>query len=337
MNLVTPRYSFVRLQQTTDFNVCLDRDEPCIPSSSLFRLQFQFRLNNPTTTPEGKIRIMVATPLKVGYECEDVGDVAFLPGDYVGLNGIQLDPDSDTFFFSYYYNDLIDTTNPSLDFDDYNATVDPEFRINVGDCFRFQISEFFVSEELPHIPEIQGTFLGCTECFERVEDGCYTTLLAYYNQEDFNDFAYTEGNLPLVGRVGYNLLELPFYLKRPQINSEQEEYVQYDGNRIKLYERGEEEFEVQTDYLSYNQHVCLDIAFASDEVYIHNLFEQSLRKVLQNDTGSSGLILKKYSKKEKYEILWHEEVDSYGLAQGRTKLTNAKPFRMYQNNCKPSI
>ncbi|MBS1686956.1 MAG: hypothetical protein JSS76_19620 [Bacteroidetes bacterium] len=214
-------------------------------------------------------------------------------------------------------------------FDD--ATYNDSFQaypIAVGECFKLQFvyDEIYSSTQTIH----QRYYLGCSTNFIRVPvNECYTTLLQYRNPKDTFDFSYYNPN-ESTGHEGennlgyyYNKVELPIYLKNPVMNDDTKVYTRSDGTIIKLYERKEEQYLLETDQMPYTWLRALDVALSHDTVLLHNSNLSSF------DPINTAIF---FQKKENFEIEYQKGPFS-AFGKGNCKLLNAQPVHLYNNNC----
>lgn len=186
--------------------------------------------------------------------------------------------------------------------------------IPVGQCFRFIIVQSNVDINLC----AQSSFrIGCTNCFVRVADTCDTTLIRYINYE--NAFAF---NYSYYG-IFANQVRLPFYLRNAQFPSTQKSYQKSDGSFIKLSERIDKEYELETDWMPEVWHEKLKIALAHDAVILYN---ENARTDLQP-------LAMPVVNEEPYEIEWSDDI-RLAEAKGRTRVKRSVPGVGYVNsNC----
>lgn len=125
--------------------------------------------------------------------------------------------------------------------------------LNDGDCFQIQL--IFPREEPP-------AYLSITSktCFKYSVDKCFTSRIAYKNNEDAFGFFYV-GNL-------INEIRLPMYATSPAFDIEQQTYVRSNGIRTKVFARLAKKYKFVTDFLPEEIHQKLVVALNHDTVYI---------------------------------------------------------------------
>lgn len=232
---------------------------------------------------------------------------------------------------------VFNDNNGNDTFDDYNAphvsiVTGPSgfpipinhitYQIAVGQCFKLQcILDIYSNGSI-----IKRFFFGCTNCFIRIaENGCYTSLLQYRNDSNAFDFGYLsldQNNNNLLGGF-YNSVELPMYLRDPIMNDDSKVYTRSDGSIVKLYERKEEQYTLETDLMPYTWLKALDVALSHDTVTISNPNAAAFDSV---NTARS------FQKKENFDIEYQKgPLTAFG--KGTCKLLNANPVHLYNNNC----
>jgi hypothetical protein len=107
------------------------------------------------------------------------------------------------------------------------------------------------------------------------------------------------------------------------MENDQKVYTRSDGTIVKLFERKEEAYTLETDLIPYAWHKALDIALSHDTVTIANPNASSFDPV---NTATQ------FIKKDNYEIEYMKApFTSYG--KGFCKLLNADPIHLINNNC----
>lgn len=197
-----------------------------------------------------------------------------------------------------------------------SAPVDILTTIEVGQCFKLQL----IYEHLdgPGGNVLYRQFIdGCTNCFIRtVPDECYTSVISYRNPTDTFGFTYFNTST-------FNIIELPVYLRDPVMENDQKVYTKSDGSVVKLYERKEEKYTLETDLMPYIWHKALDIALSHDTVTITNPNASSFDPV---NTATQ------FVKSDNYQIEYMKAPLS-SLGKGTCKLINATPVNLINNNC----
>ena len=212
---------------------------------------------------------------------------------------------------------------PVKDFDaltEKNNTFAPA----VGECFKLAIVWDYMqpNEGNQYVPYIitERVVFGCTNCFIRIDPAeCYTSVLTYANPKGNDAFDFDYSTEP-----GYqNVVELPMYLRDPTMQNEQKVYTRSDGSLVKLFERKEEVYELETELMPYVWHKALDVALSHDQIFISNANVASFDPI---NTATQ------FVKKENYEIEYMKAPLS-SLGKGHCKLSNADPIHLINNNC----
>ena len=191
--------------------------------------------------------------------------------------------------------------------------------IDTGQCFKLQyIYEAWDSSGNVTVRHYIG---GCSNCFIRTpEHECYSSVLSYTNSDNAFGFDYTDysGTGPFS-----NVVELPMYLRDPVMENDQKVYTKSDGSIVKLYERKEEKYILETDLMPYAWHKALDIALSHDTVKITNPNASAFDPV---NTAT------RFVKSENYQIEYMKAPLS-SLGKATCKLSNATPINLINNNC----
>jgi len=197
--------------------------------------------------------------------------------------------------------------------------------IAVGECFRLSIWEDIIAEDTDDVV-LQRRVISCTNCFVKVEpDNCYHSYFSYSCNENSYGFLYNvfvgdprNGVTASFKNYGY----LPFYLHSPNLPSEEKSYKKSDGTNIKLYERVDEEFTLETDYMDSRLHKCMKVMLGSDDLQIFNDYFRLKESV-------------DFICKESYDIAW-EKIKQKPMqrAKATTKVLNKYPLYLLNANCK---
>ena len=330
MTISFPKYSFVQAPGVYDSESCYNDPSFCLPLSSPGNLRFQARFNdvpsNPLLAPHHLLYCMAE---KVdfgagGFDCRfaSYNSVSFpeltlpyvpfivsVPGGCITIaNGSNWDITA--YFDTPEYNTM----------DDYNAANEAALglffkRINPGDCFRL----IFIIDEMNADNSMRRrTYMGCSNCFKYTPASeCYTSVIEYRSAASCFDFDYTD--FPFF----YNRVELPVYLRDPVMNDDTKIYTKSDGSVIKLYERKEEQYMLETDTMPYTWLKALDIAVSHDTITITNPNAAAYDSI---NTATQ------FVKKDSFDIEYQKGPLS-ALGKGNCKLLNASPVHLYNNNC----
>lgn len=179
------------------------------------------------------------------------------------------------------------------------------------DCFRFCLYKIsLIINSGGAEPQFHsGQFLGTTNCFNRVTDLCDTSLIEYKFYEDAMSF---------YGSPSRNRIRLPLHLSRPQYPGDENSYQTSDGRWLKLSERVNKEWNLETDWLPDAVHEKIRIALSADFIIIWNRNE--------------NLALEGLYRSEEYNLEWNEDVD-YPLTKAKTTVKKRVLEASLNSNC----
>ncbi|MBS1595756.1 MAG: hypothetical protein JST90_15685 [Bacteroidetes bacterium] len=247
--------------------------------------------------------------------------VTFIKAQYFAL----LSDGADTYCNAYFNaGDNIDLATLSANDNIGQASAHTNFAPAVGECFKLAIVL-----DVVHDDQYYGTKVffrqvaGCIGCFVRTAGDCYTSVITYSDPTDSFGFTYQLHDYYGDDIHLENRIELPCYLRDPVMNDDTKVYTRSDGTIIKLYERKEEQYMLETDRMPYTWLKALDIALSHDSVKIDNGNTRSYDSV---NTA------KYFQKKENFEIEYQKGPFS-AFGKGNCKLLNAQPVHLYNNNC----
>ncbi len=163
-------------------------------------------------------------------------------------------------------------------------------------------------------PDASGDqFISCMpQCFVKIGDPCYTSLLSYRSNESNFGFTYFNPDF-------YNKVRLPFYLHSPENAEEEKSYQKSDGATIKISHRIWKDYKVKTDYWFDDWHEKFVVATAHDDVHVN--------------CNYSGIDAR-FVRTEKVEVDWHEDdFPQVNMAQAKTTLRLAEPRLNVNSNC----
>lgn len=315
-----PRYNFVNSGADAD---CSIDSAACLPLSDPANLKFQMRLSGFSNNYVSGLfnSRLYLSPADIGTGC---GMQDWIPGDpgmhpatvahlpLIRATHFDLGVDSG----ANYADVQFDTKEH--DFSDLTSLNNYFLHsINIGDCFKFMIVWDIL--DVDGVTVIERSYFGCTNCFKRADIAdCFLSVISYKKEDDAFDFKYS-----LFAPDTENRVELPFYLNAPAMVNDQKVYQRSDGKEIKLYERKEEQYVLETDMMPYAWHKALDIALSHDTVSIIN---GTLTAYDSFNTATQ------FVKKENYEIEYGPVALTL-MGKGKCKLTNATPVHLYNNNC----
>ena len=318
MGLTAPRYSFIQAAQPAA--ACTFDPAFCLPCSDPGNLSFQMTATGVNTPQIFDNYTYVTTFYTVAVPpdatCRTDTQTSGFTSPGVVFNQSSLNDftgPADTMTGSF--NRVNTSTNS------YLIPANPSAEIKVGECFKLQ----FIIDVVDGTTILVRYWLGCSNCLVRVNQSeCYTSLLGYRNTSDSFDFKYQTlgGNIDPYANY-CNVVELPMYLRDPRMENDQKVYTRSDGTLIKLYERKEEIYMLETDLMPYVWHKSLDIALSHDDVYISN----------PNAVGFDQFnTATKFAKRDNYEIEYQKAPLS-SLGKGTCKVSNATPISLINNNC----
>jgi len=317
-----PPYSFVQDTSIDSASDCYTDPQMYLPLSSWNNLACQVTIPDVSAAtsylsfvPGGYAQMYLA-PVPLDFDCTLV----------------FADPDNPTTANPVYHHHAAiycilagySGTGATLNFDYGNDSGDMDLTtatnniiaLPVGTCFKFAIVwDIYTASNV----FIFRFYFGCTNAFKRINPNeCYTSVLLYNNPSDAFGFQYT--GLPI---TLYNVVELPMYLRDPVMENDQKVYTKSNGDIVKLYERKEEIFTLETDLIPYRWHKNLDVALSHDTVYINNPNAASF------DPLNTAFY---FAKKENYAIEY-EKAPLSSFGKGTCKLSNATPVSLINNNC----
>lgn len=267
--IVFPKYSFIKFGfSSPDFGYCL----PIIEDSD-----FTFQVLSKSTT------------------AAEADTVWALPVDswkliLVDNNGAELRnwTVTDGYVFSRY---RVSDTNIifywSLPFNEFDSLVD------CGECFNLKL----VTPDETYF----------SNCFKRICEDGYLTILEYWNDEDYAEFNYC--NIPDIR----NRARLPFYLQQPQLVEDKAVYRRSDGVIKQTRSSITKEYSVVTDHLPEDFHDKMTVALGHDNV-----------NVLGAMPYQGGI-----SKSDEYKVEWTDNL----LYAPATFKVLATPFMISNDNC----
>jgi hypothetical protein len=172
ITITHPKFSFVRLNETEDFDGCLvDGISYCLPVAKEDDVWFQF--------------------VAVAETAEEANQLCDAEDDLVTVGLINGDDDClDDFVVNFktagYKPERIRLSETQVLYNWKHGFPDYDDTYAVGDCFKIKIK--IVTED--------GDIVACSNCFERVTEDCYTSVVDYGSEQNIFDFNYCgSGNL----------------------------------------------------------------------------------------------------------------------------------------------
>lgn len=158
MVIITPSKSFVRFDSPPAGHCIWGDSQTCLPFLLDDDVAFQFIVQGSTSEEIDALCDPINSGLRIGTvrDCDDEFDVEFsdLPERY-RISSLQV-----------LYNWPHPLTGVS-------AFYQP------GECFYIKI----IIDSYPNL-------IGCSNCFQRIPDGCFTSVIDYSNDENFAGFNY---------------------------------------------------------------------------------------------------------------------------------------------------
>lgn len=179
-----------------------------------------------------------------------------------------------------YYNGAMETKQINLnsywgygyvDFPTHDIS-----EVEPGDCFRYAI----LTQE--------KNIFNCSNLFYVETEECYTSVLTYYNEENgygFRYVTYTDGG---VDKITQNQIRLPFYLRRPKFQIDENIIRRSDGVKQRTSTIIEKQWAGVVGYLSTEQHEKLVVALKHDWVTIENRFSGVNQRMTQEGDYTIG-------------------------------------------------
>jgi hypothetical protein len=305
--LAAPKYSFVQFT-TVEPLLCVDDVNLCLPVNSPTDIKFQVRVtvsgedltwfNVPYNDgPVSKVQTIQAG---ICFDCEPT--VVF-PTNF--------------FSFSADWRKIEDGEGQDVWIGNFSSYSSAYFNtLPQGQCFKLC---FYRVETVVGSNTVLGLtqpIITCTDtCFYKISDVCYTSLVTYGNNEDNYGFIYTDAN----GDPNWtNRIRLPFYLRSMQMPSEERSYTKSNGEKVKLFERIEEEYELVTDWMKKEHHRSMKVMLGHDTLNITN---SNVGIVSNND----------FICREGYEIQWQDP--DMITATATTKVVRADALTLNNHNC----
>jgi hypothetical protein len=186
------------------------------------------------------------------------------------------------------------------------ATGNSSKAINIGDCFRLYFFDY--TTEICH-----------SNLFQRVAVDCYLTRLRYLGTDNQFGFTYQDGT-GIENDIEFNLL-----LRDPHTVSDAKSYTRSDGQIVKVYERKDEQYIIETDTVPYWWLKGVDIALSHDTVQVQNELVISYDPI----HPVNGII-----KTEEMKYEYAKEVNLHRLVKGSCKVKNTNPISLINNNCR---
>lgn len=338
-----PPYSFIQNSPPLTGD-CYPDPAQCLPLSSNKHLKFYTSMdgidydmiNTYLTEDPQYYALPYLAVVPPDYDCTPrsyINHTAALLGPgmvplvtFLGSTAFELYVDGTHRYCNAFFNapDNIDLSTLSANDNIGTAATHQNYAPATGECFKLMLlidvrmDDHYYGTKT-HFRQI----VGCVSCFVRTAGDCYTSVITYSDPEDSFGFRYQMHDYYGDDIQMENKIELPLYLRDPVMNDDAKVYTRSDGTIIKLYERKEEQYLLETDRMPYTWLKALDIALSHDSVRIENGNARSFDSV---NTA------KYFQKKENFEIEYQKGPFS-AFGKGSCKLLNAQPVHLYNNNC----
>jgi len=277
----TPIFSFIQLTETEPECSWLER--PCLPVKELSDLQFQVFAEVDGEDMANFLAQQVSA--SVVTDCDEtellfrnfIGTWELIEAGYYG------NPDRYVGYFSF---------NIADGFNLYP----------VGTCFNLKLYK-----------EADGTPLYClATCFKKINDECFTSILAYRNMSNAFGFDYSTN--------AYNRVRLNFYLHSATDTEESKNYAKSDGSTVQLSYRLWKDYKVKIDYMLENWIERFAVATAHDDLRV--------------TCDYAGVSQEPFVRTEKVDVKWDEEATpQFNMAQSFTVLRLSSPRANVSSNC----
>ncbi|HET6255855.1 MAG TPA: hypothetical protein VFE32_17390 [Puia sp.] len=184
---------------------------------------------------------------------------------------------------------------------DYGFAVYPQTNMSgllrIGDCFRYGIADG------------SGNVIAFSNKFRRVGDTCYSTFLAYWNDDDAYGFSYPTSAF-------FNTIRLPLTFHKPIYPIVEQVYTKSNGKMRRASARINKEFEGYTDVLTDYFHQRIVVALKHD----HVLFTNTDTGLVSNELFIQG----------DYKPDW---IDENTIVVASAKLKISMPISDINSNC----
>lgn len=288
MEIISPKYSFVKFNSPEAFNNCCTGEQNfCIPVINEDDTYFQFAIRGDTLDEGNTIFAVDVANIELillrGTANDDSTIVA---------NTIRNWTITDALTFEKYRTATNEVTYQWRDIFKDIATL-----LNCDECFQLAIKATITEDNI---------LKGISNCFVRKCSDCFTSVLEYFNDDDYAEFRYCNIDTPI------NRVRLPIYLSQPKSIEEKSIYRKSGGSIKLLKSLLTKEYLVQTEHFPEHIHDKITVALAHDYPSI------------TSDSYTGGI-----SKNGDYTIEW---VDNICMAPANFKAT-ATPLAIRNTNC----
>ena len=289
INIVSPKFSFVNFNVIPEIEkCCMGDNNVCLPVIKDNDLVFQFSINTDTS---GDADSVFATDLSnIQLILLDVSGsdlYNFTATDSLNFEKYRTGPTQVTYLWRNPLTGLTTGVHPLVECDQ---------------CFSFKIS---VTINFSWTTET-SVAIATSNCFIRKCGDCYTSVLEYYNADDYADYKYCSITNPV------NRIRLQLYVNQPRPMEDKSVYRKSNGAIKQTRSLITKEYIGWTENYPEDIHDKITVIFGHDNVNIESA----------NYTG--GL-----SKSADYVINW---TDTICKATATFKAL-ATPYAIKNNNC----
>jgi len=190
------------------------------------------------------------------FDFIDCCEVPTISGIIVFYNGVGLAKNIGlNVYFGYGYVNFPETDMSGI--------------VGSGECFRYCILNS------------GGDALACSNIFYRETKECFTSVITYYNEENGYDFKYVTYDDNGTTRITENEIRLPFYLRNPAFQIEENVFRQSNQVRKRTSTQIDKTWQGTVGYLSDLQHERLVVALKHDVVTVGNTFANVNQRMSQ--------------------------------------------------------
>lgn len=180
--------------------------------------------------------------------------------------------------------------------------------LSVGECFTIDIYKHNV------LDDSEEFLVTCTNCFTKILDTCYTSLMIYRANNDAFGFYYSD--YPNYS----NSIRLSFYLHSPFKTEEKKQYEKSNGATVITSYRLWKNYELKTDYWDARIHDNFEIALAHNIIVITNPYANIEDEFFTNQ--------------KPLEIDWQEkDIPGFKAAIAMGALRMSAPMANVNSNC----
>ncbi|MDB5200587.1 MAG: hypothetical protein JWO92_2550 [Chitinophagaceae bacterium] len=288
MEIISPTYSFIKFDAPEAENNCCDGDEVfCIPVIKDNDIVFQFIISGDNLTEGNTIFDTVPENIQLIL----LGGSDNTPAT-VAANTLRNWTIDDTLSFEKNR-----TAANQVTYLWRNIFKDILTLIDCDECFQLAIKATIGDAD---------PLVSISNCLIRKCDECFTSVLEYYNDEDYAEFMYCNVENAI------NRVRLPLFLRQPQFPEERSVYIKSRGAIKLLKSRLSKEYEVETEHFPEHIHEKIMVLLAHDNVQV-----------------ASGAYTGGISKSGEYKPEW---TDNLCKAPVSFKAT-ATPYAIRNNNC----